>query len=337
MQQLNNLDITKFVCALLIVIIHASPLKNGSSMVNFYLRDVLARIAVPLFFAISGFLFFRKLVYENGKIKKCPENRKRFIKYMKHIIFLYVIWSAVYIVVSIPTWYKMGWWGVALIKDIIVSFFMRGSYYHLWYLLASIYAIPTLYFLMRYVSLRKLLHIMGLLWICECLSYSYSWIGIENISLVMAISQKFPIAFDTFFRALPLIAVGACCTFAKPPKSIKCYAVLTFLSFGLCAMEASLLYFFTPNDGKYSYLFTTPLFSYTALQLLVNGKQACISLKVSTALRNASLVIYCVHPLVIIFCNSMNVPGGVYTWSLTTGITVCFALVWSRLKLAVKR
>ena len=55
----DSLDLTKWIGALLVIVIHTSPLEALSSTLNFYTRDVLARVAVPLFFAISGFCFLR--------------------------------------------------------------------------------------------------------------------------------------------------------------------------------------------------------------------------------------------------------------------------------------
>ena len=62
-----NLDIAKFTCSLLVVFIHTAPFTNYP-VAHFYTADVICRVAVPLFFAMSGFLFFRGAVFENGRI-----------------------------------------------------------------------------------------------------------------------------------------------------------------------------------------------------------------------------------------------------------------------------
>ena len=56
-----NLDLAKIVCALLVVVIHTSPLDNTSALAGFYLGDVIARIAVPLFLLSPVFCFFAVL------------------------------------------------------------------------------------------------------------------------------------------------------------------------------------------------------------------------------------------------------------------------------------
>ena len=50
----NSIDLTKFICAILIITIHISPFgSNGEnsiiSYLNFGIQDYIARIAVPFF------------------------------------------------------------------------------------------------------------------------------------------------------------------------------------------------------------------------------------------------------------------------------------------------
>lgn len=52
------IDIFKFIAALLVVAIHTTPLEDISAKGNFYFENMLCRIAVPFFFAASGFFFF---------------------------------------------------------------------------------------------------------------------------------------------------------------------------------------------------------------------------------------------------------------------------------------
>ena len=87
----HALDLAKFIGALLVILIHTSPLEPYSAVANFYSRDVLARLAVPMFFAISGFFFARR-----------PDP----LKTMKRIGMLYLGWSAVYLMLQIPQWYE---------------------------------------------------------------------------------------------------------------------------------------------------------------------------------------------------------------------------------------
>lgn len=96
MKQMDSLDFAKWICSLLIIIIHTAPLEQ-IPIVNFYITNVFARIAVPLFFAISGFLFFRKITFENGKIARSSQNFTYLLRYVKHLIIIYLGASAIYL------------------------------------------------------------------------------------------------------------------------------------------------------------------------------------------------------------------------------------------------
>ncbi len=326
---LTNFDVAKFICALLIVVIHTDPLKHHSPIIRFYLNNVIARIAVPLFFAMSGFLLFGKMSWEGGKIRRCTENYIRLKKYLRNLLVLYTGWSAVYIAVSLPGWYRTGWWGTALVKDAIVSFFVRGSHYHLWYLLASIYAAGILYWLLTRIRFSRLIWLLGIFWILECITYSYDWIGFDRSGILSVMAAKLPILFDTVFRAVPLLAIGALCAVRHASGMQKSMLVSAVLSFTMCALEASLLYFFTPNRERYSYLFTTPFFAFYALEVLVGGKQFAIRPQTARVLRNSSLIIYCLHPLLLQICKGLALSSGICQWFVTTVSSVIIAIIWS--------
>lgn len=321
-----SLDVAKFVCALLVIIIHTRPFSGLSDIIDFYLVDVIARIAVPLFFALSGYLFFNGLRYQDGKISNCAENRTKLFTYLKRIVLLYIGWSIAYILVQLPQWYQTGWWGKALLKDCAASFLFSGSYYHLWYLLALIYAIPLLYLLLSVVSTQHLRIIIPLLWLVECLLYSYDWIGIDRISVLSWLTGHFSVIFDAVFRAISLLGIGILCmkSNAKQPKKSYICSALSILA---CAAEASILHFCTANSSRYSYLLFTPIMAYFLLQMLFSITK-CGSLRMGTLCRKSSLEIYCLHPLIILALELMGVDSRMLLWVLFTLITVFLALFW---------
>lgn len=324
-ETLTNLDLTKFLCSMLIIVIHTSPLEQISQTANFFFKDILARAAVPLFFACSGFLLFSKMQWEEGRIKNCSENRTKLFRLLKRVAKLYCVWSFVYVIWNLPGWYRSGWWGIALVKDVMVSFFVRGGHYHLWYLLALLYAVPILYELLRYVKLSRIVYIIGPLWIMECLTYSYSWLGTDRIQLLTMVQQKAPIVFDTLFRAIPLLAVGAFCTVPSKLQKIAKSCILSIVVFAFCVAEASFLYFCTPNERFYSYLIFTPLFAMTFMQLILESEQLHITTRTSSIFRRSSILIYCLHPLIIDICK-IKISNNLLIWAITTVATVTIAL-----------
>nr|WP_325196396.1 acyltransferase family protein [uncultured Oscillibacter sp.] len=272
-----SLDAAKFICALLVIIIHTRP--------------------------------FSKL-----------------FQYLKRIVVIYIGWSVVYALFQLPQWYQGGWWGKQLIKDYAASFLLSGSYYHLWYLLALIYALPCLYLLLTVVSVRKLRMILPVLWLVECLLYSYSWIGIDSIPALAWLNGHFSIIFDAVFRAIPLLGVGILCI-EDPEKLFQRLPLCTVFSVFICAAEASILHFCTANSGRYSYILFTPVMTYFLLRRLLSSKKSGSS-RVGTLCRKSSLVIYCLHPLILGILKLLGVESAMLLWILVTLITVFLALFW---------
>ena len=60
-KQLAAIDIAKYVSALLVVCIHTFPFIELNETFNTYFIQTICRMAVPFFFTISGYFFFRKL------------------------------------------------------------------------------------------------------------------------------------------------------------------------------------------------------------------------------------------------------------------------------------
>lgn len=154
----NSFDLAKFICSILVVIIHVPPFgkqesTNIFSYLNFVLQSGLCRMAVPLFFVFSGFFLYKK----TPLVKFSMQPTK---KYLTHILQIYVIWSLVYLPLSTIVIMRNS-------KDILYglikyirNFFLIGSYVHLWYLNALIIAVIIVSFLLyKNVSPKKILYI----------------------------------------------------------------------------------------------------------------------------------------------------------------------------------
>lgn len=65
----NGIDLVKFLCAILVFIIHIPPFSGEVSgmaeRVNFWLQHGLCRLAVPFYFVSSGFFLYRKMPLDN--------------------------------------------------------------------------------------------------------------------------------------------------------------------------------------------------------------------------------------------------------------------------------
>lgn len=321
----QNLDIAKFICSLLVVMIHTAPFEKSAPELNFFLVNVLARIAVPLFYIMSGFLLFGPMEYQNGTLCACKENHHRIFRYWKRIAVLYGGWALAYLlIVKIPMWINIGWWGPHVIKDAAAALLFSGMHYHLWYLLALLYAVPLLYVLQQFLKKGALLTAAGLFWLCECLRYSYSWVGIDQIPLLIWVSDRMPTVLDAAFRATPLMLLGAVVARSEERKRASALGILALIGFFLCTAEVYLLRGFTPNGQCFSYLIFTPFMAVFLLRYLVAAKQITIRPQVSSFLRNTSTIIYCLHPMLIELLGKYEISNGAL-WISTTLLSMLAA------------
>lgn len=115
-----GIDIFKIVCAFLVVTIHISPWEMFGEIIHFYMVDVCARIAVPFFFASTGFFLFAKISFREGRIEKTKENRYVLLAFLKRIVILYMLWSMIYLAWILPYYFSIGYGGISAIKDYIM-------------------------------------------------------------------------------------------------------------------------------------------------------------------------------------------------------------------------
>lgn len=186
----NSIDIFRFICALMVIATHTDPLMDISPKLGYILTQLVPRIAVPFFFAVSGYFYIQKL--EMGE--------KVFIKYIKRLLTTYIAWSLIYFLIDFCQW------GYKNIKNYIVSslyhFFVIGSHYHLWFFVALICSV-CIVTLMFKVKLKKLLIPLSiLLYLIGCLGCSYYEIGIS----VPILNKLF--LFDSFLTIRRIFLMG---------------------------------------------------------------------------------------------------------------------------------
>ena len=244
---------------------------------------------------------------------------------------LYLGWSFAYIIIiKIPMWYSTGWWGTYVIKDAIVSILFAGTHYHLWYLLALFYAVPLAYFLQRFLPRNFLPLIVAFLWICECLRYSYAWLGADRVALVQWIAQHIPVSFDAVFRAVPLILSGALVARRQEKRSARCLASLASLGFLLCVVEVYWLRSIAPGSQNYSYLVFTPFLVTFLLRFILSVPSWTVNADVTTMCRNISTIVYCLHPMIIDLLVNWTEINGLALWAVVTALSAMIAFVISR-------
>lgn len=166
-ERYKGIDICKFICIFLVVMIHVAPCGGDDGQINYILQKIIARISVPFFFTVSGFLLFRK--FEPNSIEPA-----RIKKFLFSNLRLYLIWSLIYspfILHGILT--ADG----GLLRGVLIAvrnFFLTGSYTHLWYLNALIISVVIIWIMMKKgLNIEKILGISLILFLVGLLGQTY--------------------------------------------------------------------------------------------------------------------------------------------------------------------
>lgn len=89
-----SIDIFRYVCAIMVIMIHTRPLEEFNVQLGFFTSNIIPRIAVPFFFAVSGYFYIQKL----------EKKEKVFVNYIIGLIKIYFIWSVIYFIVAFIEW-----------------------------------------------------------------------------------------------------------------------------------------------------------------------------------------------------------------------------------------
>ncbi|MFD2613973.1 acyltransferase [Paenibacillus gansuensis] len=285
----GGLDWLKFAAALMVVANHTSPLLSYSATADFLVSNLLSRIAVPVFFMTAGFLFFRKLTGNS------LTDRIALRSYMLKILKLYAIAVLVYIPLNVYTGYFSDPFTIyTLLKDIVFD----GTFYHLWYLPASIIGFFIIYSMYRKLSMNATLAWAGLLYIMGLLGDSYYGIMQNSNGLVHIYEGMFNVFDYTrngLFYAPIYLAVGAWA--AKQPISVRtpfANAALFAVSLVLMYVEGILLHSEDIPRHDSMYIFTLPA-TYFLFQWSLQWK-----LKANKTFREWRVWVYILHPLAIV-------------------------------------
>ena len=168
-------DYTKLVLSALIVILHT----GGAGLPMLFVQSA-CRIAVPTFFAISGFFLC-------GYI----ENNTKVINQIAKMVALYLIYTLIYA----PFALNAHMW--VLNFPSVRTALIRGTYIHLWYFPALIFSVALIFVAEKVLS-RGYFYIVGI-----AATILYAWgIGAFTWQIMPDIVTKFPV-FSIAFNSTP--------------------------------------------------------------------------------------------------------------------------------------
>lgn len=288
----GSLDVFRMIAAFLVVAIHTSPLASYSAEGDFFLTRILARIAVPFFFLVTGQFVLSE--YLSGRKKDfLPVGR-----YLKKILFLYGICMLLYLPIGIYAGHYAQLTAGSLIRMILFD----GNFYHLWYFPALLTGILLVCVLRRFCSRKTCTLISVFLYLLGLLGDSY-WGMISGLPVLSAVYNfGFGIFSYTrngiFFAPLFLVMGAQMKPCGRPENRTKDLAGF-LIAFLLMTGEGFFLRYlqWQRHDSMYLLLPVCMFFFYRLL-LSLNRKPAKV-------LRNVSAWIYIIHPAMIVVVRSV--------------------------------
>ncbi|PKM49287.1 MAG: alanine racemase [Firmicutes bacterium HGW-Firmicutes-7] len=282
----TGIDYFRIIAAFLIIAIHTSPLTTYSGTADFILTRIIGRTAVPFFFMTSGFFLISEYNYNSDKLKT----------FIKRTTIIYCIAIVLYIPINIYNGYfTMDHLLLNIIKDIVFD----GTLYHLWYLPAAIMGVAIASLLVKKIGLKWAFAATAFLYVIGLLGDSYFGF-IEQVPFLKNVySNLFELSDYTrngvffapiFFVLGGLIASKKFCTSLR--KNLIGLTVAFFLMLGEGMLLSNINV--QRHDSMYIMLIPCMFFLFTSLTFW-KGLRTSASL-----LRTSTLIIYVIHPMMII-------------------------------------
>lgn len=280
----SGIDCFRMIAALLIVAIHTSPLASFSATGDFIFTRIIARVAVPFFFVTSGFFLISRYSYNADKLRK----------FIKKTALIYAAAIVIYIPINIYNGYFSE---DNLLPKIIKDIVFDGTLYHLWYLPAAIIGAVIAWYLVKHWAYRKAFAVTLVLYIVGLFGDSYYGIA-ENIpslnNFYHLIFQVSDYTRNGIFFAPIFFVLGGYIADNKDRLSFKKSIIGFATCFSLMFAEALTLHRFElqRHDSMYVFLLPSICFLFYFLKHFKGKNRA--------QLRTISLIIYIIHPFVIV-------------------------------------
>ena len=298
----QNLDILKYLSAILIMILHLRPFINFSDQLDLAFNNIITRICVPIFFIITGYFVAKK-----------EKNNENYIKdYIKKIIPLYLVWSLLYIPAIIGTIIQY----LPIINEyltkinitlplliillvllfpvvILIALCYTGIYYHLWYFPAIIFSLLVLE---KWKKKFKVKYLLVFSFILLLFGATETYYGVLPLSIKELLSYYYNIFFTTrnfLFFGLFYVVLGYFMGTQEKAYSKYCFVKL-IISFFLLIFEAILLHD-TNRLNSNILLSCVPLTYY----LFISAIYITNNIKLKFQFGNLSKYYYFIHPMII--------------------------------------
>ena len=301
----HNIDILKYICAILIIILHLRPFQNYSNNLDLVFNNIITRTCVPIFFLITGYFVGQK-----------EKNNSSYIKeYIKKMIPLYLIWNIIYIPIIIGYALTNMSTIITYINNINVSLYIvipllvvlsplilliillyTGFYYHLWYFPA---VMLSLFVLDKWKKKFNIKYLLIISFILLLFGATETYYGVIPLSLKQLLDFYYKLFFTTrnfLFFGLFYITLGYFLGTKKEVYTKYCFEKLVFWIFALI-FEAIILH---DTDRLNSNILLSCVF--VSYYLFICTIYLTNNFKINFNFRGLSKYYYLVHPMIIFIC-----------------------------------
>lgn len=321
-QQRNEaVDIFRVICAFLVIIGHTRLFMNINSNLDFFLTNVLLRIAVPFFFIVSGYFF-----YSNMKI-----NNNYYKGYIKKIIISYVPWQVIYVVLDLIR--NRNYINTRYIYESIKYSIFGGTESYLWFFSALIFSTLFITFFIKKNRFKELIIISIFLLILGLLGNSYYFIarGRSFQYLIDLYNHIFSCTRNGVAMAAPYMVMGILLNKYKKKQERRNYYILALPLILVIMISETLILGNIFNSKIYDFYISQFLFA-PIIFLMVDNINIKLKLN-SKFLRNFSLNLYYCHVIIIMLFRCLKIT---YSSSIIKTIIIIITSIIISILLSVK-
>lgn len=311
MQKRNQaIDIFRFFCAVLVIAIHTRPILMMQSYIPGGIQ-ILVRIAVPFFFCVTGY-FLEEAVSKTGLAAITRTFKKTFS--------VYLFWSLLYFGVIFAGNVQL--FSISSIKWLLMDFFINGSYYHLWYIVAVLWSMVAYLVLCKLRVGRYLCGFSIILYFLGLLGTSYYQLGskIPGFSVLIT-SSYFTVIRRIALMGFPFILLGMMISKRKDAlEDVPVCKIFICLVITAVLFVAEILVVVITGIAQ-SIVITIFLYPLVALLFVMCLKQPLQQYKrLGAYCRSMANTLYFIHPLIILVLGKTVAPGNMLLFILTTVI-----------------
>ena len=316
----NAIDIMKIIASFLVVGVHAGLLEEISPQTAYLINSVFGRMAVPFFACVTGYFLSNHERKNNNAWKR---NIKSLLKY-------YVIFSVIYLAWDFINHNFQGMSCVDFSITIIKRFFIYGTYYHLWFFPCMIAAVTVLHFCIKWKKEKLLWFFSAILYVFGV--FTYTWYGvIQGRSWIIdRLMESFDFIYIRRFitAILPFVLLGNYISEREIKKkrttsfAEKSPCIALFLAIILNGVEievATCLGMINGMTGSFGLIF---VIYFLFLTLLNHPLDKTGAYKIGKYCRNASVMIYGLHPIILEAIKKRTAFSGTVLWIITI-ILIC--------------